>query len=220
LIADPREAVGEIWSLERQRAAQARAWDVLARAAARIEPGMDDRDGQALVDAEIAAAGAERLWHATQARFGPNTMLPFGVAPERTHVLATGDIFFLDIGPVFDGHEGDVGQGFTLGAAPAHQALIDDAFAVFETTKAHWRATGATGGDLYLHAKAQARARGRALALTGASGHRLGDFPHRIHHRGKLVDYDATPGRGLWILEIHLVDPEARAGAFFEDLLS
>jgi Xaa-Pro aminopeptidase len=218
--ADPREAVGEVWSRDLQRAAQVRAWEALHTAAAMIEPGMDDRDGKALVDDVIARSGSERLWHASQVRFGPNTVLPFGKVPERPHVLQTGDIFFLDIGPVYEGHEGDVGLGFALGHAPAHTALIADGRGVFNAVAEHWRATGATGSALYDVAHAQARARGRTLALAGAAGHRLGDFPHGIHHKGKLIDYDGSVSSDLWILEIHLVDHALGVGAFFEDLLA
>lgn len=214
------EAVGAIWSRDLQAAAQTRAWDALRAAAAMIEPGMDDRDGKALVDEVIARSGSERLWHASQVRFGPNTLLPFGKAPEHPHVLAQGDIFFLDIGPVYDGHEGDVGLGFTLGHSPERAALVADSRAVFDAVAAHWRSTGQTGSQLYDVAHAEARSRGRTLALTGASGHRLGDFPHAIHHRGKLIDHFGPVSSHLWILEIHLVDDALRAGAFYEDLLA
>jgi Xaa-Pro aminopeptidase len=219
LATDPREATGIGFDPTSQRRAQTRAWETLAVAAAMIEPGMDDVDGKAIVDQAILDSGAQRLWHASQVRFGPNTMLPFGQVPERPHVLGADDIFFLDIGPCYDGHEGDVGRGFTLGGMADHKALIEDSKAVFEAVKAHWLAGGSTGQELYDFARAQAASRGRTLALEGAAGHRIGDFPHRIHHSGKLKDYAKTPSPDLWILEIHLVDRALKAGAFYEDML-
>jgi Xaa-Pro aminopeptidase len=216
---DPREATGLPYSPDLQRAAQDRAWNTLALAAARIEPGMDDVDGKALVDQIIMDSGAERLWHASQVRFGPNTKLPFGQAPTHPHILQPNDIFFLDIGPCYDGHEGDVGRGFVLGEAPAFQALIADSKSVFEAVKNHWEKTGSSGHELYDFARACARDLGRNLALEGASGHRIGDFPHRIHHSGKLKDFGKKPSPDLWILEIHLVDQALGAGAFYEDML-
>jgi Xaa-Pro aminopeptidase len=218
MSTDPREAVGDVWDPALQRAAQDRGWAVLQAAAAAMRPGMTDLDGRGLVDRLIKDSGASQQWHASQVRFGSNTMLPFGKTPDRQHVLQEGDIFFLDIGPVYDGHEGDVGSAFTLGTSP-HGALIDDSREVFQAVKAHWLATGATGEALYDFARAEAAARGRTLALDGASGHRLGDFPHRIHHRGKLKSFDATPAPDRWILEIHLIDDASRVGAFYEDLL-
>lgn len=218
MSTDPREAVGAAWDPALQRAAQDRGWAVLRAAAASMRPGMTDLDGRGLVDRLIVDSGAAQQWHASQVRFGPNTMLPFGKTPHRQHVLQEGDIFFLDIGPVYDGHEGDVGSGFTIGASP-HADLIADCKAVFDAVKTHWQATGITGEELYDFARAEAAARGRSLALEGASGHRLGDFPHRIHHRGKLASFDATPAPDRWILEIHLIDHASGVGAFYEDLL-
>lgn len=219
LNLDPREATGAPFCVDLQRRAQMRAWETLAVVAAMIEPGMDDVDGKAIVDQAIMDSGAQRMWHASQVRFGPNTMLPFGVIPNAPHVLQPDDVFFLDIGPCYDGHEGDVGQGFTLGSRPEYDALIADSKAVFEAVKAHWQAGGSSGQELYDFARVQAVFRGRTLALEGAAGHRIGDFPHRIHHSGKLKDFAKTPSPDLWILEIHLVDRALCAGAFYEDML-
>jgi Xaa-Pro aminopeptidase len=219
LSIDPREATGTQFDIHRQRAAQKRAWETLAIAAAMIEPGMDDVDGKAIVDQAIMDSGAERLWHASQVRFGPNTMLPFGQVPDAPHVLGANDIFFLDIGPCYDGHEGDVGRGFVIGQPEGCADLIDHSKAVFEAVKAHWAQTGCNGHELYDFAKKEAASRGRKLALEGAAGHRIGDFPHRIHHTGKLKDFGKTPSPDLWILEIHLIDPSLQAGAFYEDML-
>jgi Xaa-Pro aminopeptidase len=218
-LIDPREANHPHFSLNLQQAAQARAWETLAKAAAMIEPGMDDVDGKAIVDQAILDSGAERLWHASQVRFGPNTLLPFGEAPKSPHVLEPNDIFFLDIGPCYDGHEGDVGSGFILGHVPAYQSLIEDSKAVFAAVKTHWAETGATGPELYDFALAEAAKRRRTLALEGASGHRIGAFPHRVHHSGKLKAFGKTPTPACWILEIHVVDHALKAGAFYEDML-
>ncbi len=218
-VIDPREANHLHFRLELQEAAQARAWETLARAAAMIEPGMNDLDGKAIVDQAIMNSGAERLWHASQVRFGPNTLLPFGETPAAPHILGPEDIFFLDIGPCYEGHEGDVGAGFTLGRVPAYESLIEDSKAVFAAVKAHWTETGANGTELYDFALADAAKRGRALALEGASGHRIGAFPHRVHHSGKLKAFGKTPSPAAWILEIHVVDHALKAGAFYEDML-
>jgi Xaa-Pro aminopeptidase len=133
--------------------------------------------------------------------------------------LGADDIFFLDIGPCYDGHEGDVGRGFVIGRPENYAALIEDSKAIFGRVKEHWEKTGCNGHDLYTFARDEAASRGRKLALEGAAGHRIGDFPHRIHHTGKLKDFGKTPSPDLWILEIHLVDRALKAGAFYEDML-
>jgi Xaa-Pro aminopeptidase len=216
---DPREATGPDFDIALQRAAQHRAWETLTRAAAMIEPGMDDVDGKAIVDQAIKESGAERLWHASQVRFGPNTTLPFGQAPQAAHILQAHDIFFLDIGPVYDGHEGDVGCGFTMGHVPHYDGLIGDSKTVFEQVKARWLEGDISGQALYDFARSCAADLGRTLGTKGASGHRIGDFPHGIHYRGKLKDFGKTPSPDLWILEIHLLDHGLGVGAFYEDML-
>lgn len=50
-------------------------------------------------------------------------------------------------------------------------------------------------------------------------GHRVSDFPHAALHTGALAEYDHAPSSMRWILEIHLLDPQRRFGAFFEDML-
>ena len=94
LALDPREATGIAFDATLQRQAQTRAWQTLTHAAALIEPGMDDVDGKAIVDKAIMDSGAQRMWHASQVRFGPNTLLPFGEVPKAPYVLQINDIFF------------------------------------------------------------------------------------------------------------------------------
>lgn len=50
-------------------------------------------------------------------------------------------------------------------------------------------------------------------------GHRLGDFPHALFHRGNLKDFERPPQRMLWVLEIHLLEPDSERGYFYEDIL-
>ena len=52
------------------------------------------------------------------------------------------------------------------------------------------------------------------------NGHRLGDFPHALHYKGKLSDFSEAPFPNLWVLEIHLIDEKINRGAFFEDILT
>ncbi len=51
------------------------------------------------------------------------------------------------------------------------------------------------------------------------SGHRLSDFPHSAHYDGPLADVDFRPNPNLWVLEIAIIHPDRRFGAFYEDLL-
>ena len=64
-----------------------------------------------------------------------------------------------------------------------------------------------------------ARSRRWALNLGQGQGHRIAEFPHAVHHRGKLAHFDRKPAADRWILEIALRHPTEPFGAFFEDLL-
>ena len=152
-------------------------------------------------------------------RFGVNTVLPFAKPPLENHVLQDDDLFFLDIGPVFHGYESDIGETFQLGSNPKTQKLIEDSKTLFAMVKKHWQMTGSNGEELYRYASSHAEERGYKLALEGASGHRISEFPHAAHYRGKLKTFDLIPTPSRWILEIHLIDTQRKIGAFSEDVL-
>jgi Xaa-Pro aminopeptidase len=214
-----KEAVGPKFRIDSLRVAQDRAWKSLKETADRLKPGDSEKDAARILKEVLKENGVEKIWHPPQIRFGENTTLPFGKTGKKDIVLQKDDLFFLDIGPVFEGHEGDVGDTFVLGNNPSHQKIASDAKLVFEETKQEWQRSGKSGEELYDFAQASAQAKGWVLSLSGASGHRVSDFPHAIHYRGKLKTLDATPSSDRWILEIHILDPAKRFGAFFEDLL-
>jgi hypothetical protein len=76
----------------------------------------------ALAGRVLEAEGMERIWHPSIVRFGANTLKTFRQRPAPDTVLGADDMFFVDLGPVFDGHEGDVGDTFVTGANPDMQA--------------------------------------------------------------------------------------------------
>ena len=60
------------------------------------------------------------------APFGTNTTLPFGKKGEENPTLQKDDVFFFDLGPLFDGHEGDVGRAFAVGTDPEMHRCCED----------------------------------------------------------------------------------------------
>jgi Xaa-Pro aminopeptidase len=213
------ERVGPSFDEARLLAARARSWACLEEAARRIVPGMREEDARALVTGLLVEAGSARPWHPSHVRFGANTLLACNDRSEPGVVLAANDVFFLDLGPVFDGHEGDVGATFVVGDDPEMHRCAEDARAIAHEAAARWREGGATGRDLYQLAAIRARDRGWMLREAGASGHRIGDFPHAAHHRGRLAELDAVPARARWVLEVQLRHPTRPFGAFHEDVL-
>jgi len=217
MTVETAQNVGATFSRQAMLAARERSWAALADIASRIAPGMTEADAATIAAERLATAGMQRIWHPSILRFGPNTLKTFRQRSAPDTRLGENDIFFVDLGPVFDGHEGDVGDTFVLGDDPIMHACAQAARDLFDVTAARWR-EGVTGKALYDFADAQAMAMGWRLNHA-TKGHRVGDYPHAVHKAGNLGDFDGEPVAGLWILEIQIAHPALPIGAFYEDLL-
>jgi len=212
------ESVGENYDAGMMLEARRRTREVIRTIASLIKPGMLEEAAlecarQALKDAHMA-----RGWHGAHVRFGSNTLKRFGEPSEPGVALQENDIFFIDIGPVWQKWEGDGGETYVVGNDPQMHRAVRDVREVFERVREKWLADHVSGQDLYQYAAAQARSLGWELNLQ-MSGHRLSDFPHAAHHKGSLADATFTPSAGLWVLEIQIRHPERPFSAFYEDLL-
>jgi len=216
------------------RAAEERAMALLDRieALGLIAPGRTEREVERDIHALAAAEfGVEKHWHKRICRAGIN-----GLATARDNppvlTIAADDLVYLDLGPVFEEWEADVGRSYALGGDPDKHRLAADLPIQFDRAKAHFDANPAiTGAELYRYACDGAAAAGWRFGGVIA-GHIVGEFPHAHLPGGK--DYyrinpaNTAPLRGpdplgnerLWILEIHLVDPAGRYGGFYERLMS
>eukprot|EP01032_Pedospumella_encystans_P029402 gene29402-33203_t len=96
---------------------RARALSQLAvrRIASAVRPGMTQRQACDLATATLQKLEIERNWHPVIVRFGEDTLKTFREESDPARVLGERDIFFIDIGPVWDGHEGDAGDSFVVG---------------------------------------------------------------------------------------------------------
>jgi Xaa-Pro aminopeptidase len=191
---------------------------VIRDVAARIIPGMAEEDALALMRQTLKERNMLRGWHGIHVRFGQNTLKTFGKPSEPGVVLRENDIFFIDIGPVWRGYEGDGGETFTVGSDPEMLKAATDVKAVFDLSRDAWASEGLSGADLYRFAQQASAARGWELNLD-RSGHRLSDFPHAVKFEGTLLDAPYTPSAGLWVLEIQIRHPDKPFSAFYEDLL-
>jgi Xaa-Pro aminopeptidase len=199
--------------------AQARTWQVLHRLSQQLCEGMTEQDGHQEAKKLFKEFEVEKIWHPSKIRFGTNTLKSFSENSVSDIRLKKGDPYFLDLGLVFDGHEGDCGQTFVLGENDEAEAMIRAGREVFQEVEVHWRSHQISGRALYIFAAHASLKRGFELNLRGASGHRIGDFPHSVHYRGALNKLESTPTSDRWILEIQLKHPKLLLGAFFEDLL-
>ena len=214
----PREAVGQAYDPALMLRARERSWAVLQGIRERMRPGISEDEARAEAAEVFRAHGMERLWHPVVIRIGANTLKTFREASDPTLRLGADDIYFIDLGLVFDGHEGDVGDTFTTGADPARQACAEAARTLFDEVAAAWRTQGLSGEALYAFAAERAAAMGWRLNHA-IKGHRVGDFPHAVHKAGDLGTLEQAPSSGLWILEIQIAHPSEPYGAFYEDLL-
>jgi Xaa-Pro aminopeptidase len=217
-IARSKEAVGASFDLDSMRFASAQSWRAVERMAAEFKPGLRESAATVRCTEILKALGMERIWHPPQVRFGSNTTKKYNQKSEGDPVLGDDDIFFIDIGPVFRGHEGDVGATFTTGNDPEKIACAAAAKALFDDVSRAWKEGALSGIALYDYAEQRARATGWVLNLD-IQGHRVSDYPHSVHKGGDLGAFDRVPVQGVWILEIQIAHREKAFGAFYEDLL-
>ncbi|RCS31465.1 aminopeptidase P family protein [Rhodanobacter denitrificans] len=214
-----REAVGPRFDPALMQRAREKTWAVLHGIRARMRPGISEDEAKIEAAEVFRELGVERLWHPAIIRIGANTVKTYRQRSDPGVRLGENDSYFIDLGLVFDGHEGDVGDTFVVGHAPQRQACAEAARALFGEVAAAWRSRGLSGQALYAFAGERAAAMGWRLNHA-IKGHRVGDFPHSIHKGGDLGELEASPSSGLWILEIQIAHPTEPFGAFHEDLLS
>ncbi|MGG6461141.1 M24 family metallopeptidase [Solilutibacter silvestris] len=213
-----KQAVGSGYVLEQMQLARERTWEVVDRVSKQIEPGMRESEAVAYCKDMIAELGADRIWHQVIVRFGENTLKTFKQRSDGDPVLRENDTFFIDLGIVWNGHEGDAGATYAVGHDDDMTACAAAARTLFDEVRHHWEATRASGSALYAFAEQRAEALGWRLNLD-IKGHRVSDFPHAIYKAGDLGDFEHCPDVGLWILEIQIAHPTRPFGAFYEDLL-
>lgn len=196
-----------------------------------IAPGRSEREVTEDVYAlALERFGVERHWHKRIVRTGANTVTTaFENPPLRT--IESNDTVYVDLGPVFEEWEADVGRTYAIGADVDKQRLVADLERTFTHVQRHYRENPTiTGAELYAHAQAAAADAGWTFGGSIA-GHVIGEFPHSkmSGDRSQMViaPSNARPLRSLddlrrqkhWILEIHLVDRDRTFGGFYERLL-
>lgn len=209
---------GQQFSLNELLAARELTIALVHDVAAQVQAGMNTAQVEAILDLELKRRNIVKLWHPSKVRLGVNTLKTFREINEDV-ILKEGDLFFLDLGPVYHDHEGDYGETFVCGRdLHGHAEVITAVSEIFEISKNAWQTQSLSGEALYEVAQNEAKKRGLELNAT-MGGHRVGDFPHALHYKGQLLPYNSVPDSGLWILEILVKSSERGVGAFFEDLL-
>ncbi len=212
------EGTGENFSVEKLLDVRNRTRHAIHVIADQVRAGMSEDQAKDIAKATLTEMGMRRGWHHIIVRCGRNTTKDFMERSEDGVVLAENDIFFVDIGPIFEDTEGDGGDTFVLGNNPDHSRAKRDVRDIWERTREYWFDSGATGVQLYDYAVKITEELGWKLNLD-LSGHRLSDFPHSAHYDGSIADvpFELHPDR--WVLEIAIIHPDKTFGAFYEDLL-
>jgi methionyl aminopeptidase len=212
------EGVGPNFDFEKLMMVRSLTQRAVHQMAASLAVGMTEGEWNEAAKEILSSMGLRRGWHQIITRVGVNTAKDEYDHDQRAVVLGENDIFLVDIGPIFEDCEGDAGDTFVVGTNPLHLKIKKDVREIFEDVRARWFETGDSGRALYDFARSVTEARGWVLNM-GLSGHRLSDFPHKAHYDGTMAEVDFHPKSDLWVLEISIIDPEDRFGAFYEDLL-
>jgi Xaa-Pro aminopeptidase len=213
-----QEAVGQRFNHRHMQHARERTWAAVEGIRQRMRPGISEAEARTEAAEVFRGLGMERLWHPVIIRIGANTTKIYRERSDDSVRLGDNDIYFIDLGLVFEGHEGDAGDTFVVGHAPEQQACADAARELFHIVADAWRTQGLNGQALYAFAEQRAEAMGWRLNHE-IKGHRVSDFPHSVHKADDLGDLHDRPSSGLWILEIQIAHPTEPYGAFYEDLL-
>ena len=212
------EVVGRNYNREMMLLTRDRTLEAIRRVAAGIRVGMSEEEGTQWARTVLRELQMLRGWHGIKIRFGSNTLKTFDEPSAPGSVLQENDIYFVDIGPVWQKWEGDAGATFAVGADPDMARAVRDVRNVFERVREKWLAERLTGLALYEYASLVAVELGWRLNLE-TSGHRIADFPHAALYEGALAEVPFVPTSDLWVLEIQIRHPERAFGAFYEDLL-
>jgi methionine aminopeptidase len=212
------EKTGPLFNLETYLAARRSCIEAVDEIIKSVKPGMTEKEGQVLTKEIFKTKTANKFWHPTKFRMGPDTTKSFSELGNPEIICEAGEICFIDVGPIIDGHEADLGRSFTIRESSKYSALAESSEIIFKKTAAHWKVHQVTGEKLYEFASNEAEKLGYFLN-TQMAGHRLGDFPHKVYSSEKLLNFKKVPIENLWVLEIHLIDEKSGRGSFFEDIL-
>jgi methionyl aminopeptidase len=213
------ERTGAGFDPQRLLDVQRKTFAAVREIAATFRPGMLEDDAYEFAKRRLLELGFAKNWHRPYVRFGANTTLIYGMPSVPGTRLGENDLFFLDVGTVMDGYEGDAGETFVVGREPRYSKCAEDSRRLWREVRDAWSERKLTGPALYGFARDGAERLGWALNPDWA-GHRISDFPHHAYYKGSLAEAELCPAPGIWVLEIHLCDPKGAFGAFHEDLLT
>jgi Xaa-Pro aminopeptidase len=184
-----------------------------------------------ICDLALKKFGIEKHWHKKIVRSGKNTLAIYPDNPPN-RIIDKDDILFIDLGPIVEGYEADIGRTYVLGNDAKKLKLkkdVEDAW--YEIQEWYQQQTVLKASDLFNYAVLKAKRLGWEFGGEIA-GHIVGKFPHEQPADPKSLELDIHPdnhddiylrdadgNQRHWILELQFIDKENEIGGYFEQLL-
>jgi Xaa-Pro aminopeptidase len=182
-------------------------------------------------DLALKQFGIEKHWHKKIVRSGKNTLAIYPDNPPN-RIIDKNDILFIDLGPIVEGYEADIGRTYVLGQDPRKMRLRNDVEeAWYEIQEWYQKQTTLKASDLFRYALEKAEEFGWEFGGEIA-GHIVGKYPHEQPPDPKSMELDIHPAnhndmflrdadgnKRHWILELQFIDRDNEMGAYFEQLL-
>lgn len=182
-------------------------------------------------DLALKSFGIEKHWHKKIVRSGRNTLAVYTDDPPN-RIIRKDDILFIDLGPIVEGYEADIGRTYVLGDNPRKLKLKKDVEAAwYEIQQWYQQQTIVKASALFQYAADKAKELGWEFGGEIA-GHIVGKFPHEQPADPKSLELDVHPlnhndmflldasgNNRHWILELQFIDRENEIGGYFEQLL-
>jgi len=175
--------------------------------------------------------GIKNHWHKKIVRSGKNTLAIYPDNPPNRKIEKD-DILFIDLGPIVEGYEADIGRTYVLGKDPKKLKLKKDVEeAWYEIREWYQQQSILKASDLFNYAVLKAKRLGWEFGGEIA-GHIVGKYPHEQPPDPKSLELDIHPdnhddiflkdaegNQRHWILELQFIDKENEIGGYFEQLL-
>ena len=182
-------------------------------------------------DLALKEFGIEKHWHKKIVRSGKNTLAIYPDNPPN-RVINKDDILFIDLGPIVEGYEADIGRTYVLGNNNQKLKLKNDVETAWYEIQAWYRKkTKLKASELFQYCVDKAKELGWEFGGEIA-GHIVGRYPHEQPDDPKSLELDIHPdnhndmflldadgNKRHWILELQFVDKKNEIGAYFEQLL-
>jgi len=182
-------------------------------------------------DLALKRFGIEKHWHKKIVRSGKNTLAIYPDNPPN-RIIDKDDILFIDLGPIVDGFEADIGRTYVLGEDQRKLRLKNDVEeAWYEIQEWYQKQTTLKASELFRYVVEKAEEFGWEFR-GDIAGHIVGKYPHEqppdptsteldIHpeNHNDMFLRDADGNKRHWILELQFIDRDKEIGGYFEQLL-